>query len=221
MKKIVIISLLSLTLFAKNPSIYSQLGDTIYNNSTAIEKLADIEEFSRYKKEIQEYIKDVNNTKKDGFAIESGDKSIDDALYLKRLRELYKKDRNFLRISKISFEESMQESNVRLFEQLINAGTVELKEHEKNIVEFYTAHESEIELLDKPKLFIEESLQKRKSEVEAREAAKKRESEAERIRWLREKDKEKEERKRKQLEEELLKQKREIREYQKEELLGS
>ncbi len=221
MKKIIIISLLSLTLFAKNPSVYSQLGNTIYNNSAAIEKLSEIEELSEYKKEIQEYIKDVNNTKKEGFAIESGDKSVDDARYLKKLRELYKQDRNFLRISKISFEESMQDGNVRLFEQLINSGAVELKEHEKNIIEFYTMHKDEITLSQEPKLFIEESLQQRKSEIEAREAAKRRESKAERIRWLREKDKEREEREAKRLEEELLKQKREIREYQKEELLGS
>lgn len=221
MKTIIVISLLSLTLFAKNPSVYSQLGDMIYDNSIAIEKLADIAELSNYKKEIQEYIKDVNDTKKDGFAIESGDRSVDDAHYLKKLRELYKKDRNFLRISNISFEESMQKSNVRLFEQLINSGIIELDEYERSIVEFYTTHKDEISLSPEVKLFVEEALKKRKSEIEAREAAKKRESEAERIRWLREKDKEREERKIKQLEEELIKKKREIREYQKEELLGS
>lgn len=221
MKIIIIISLLSLTLFAKNPSVYSQLGDVIYDNSIAIEKLADIAEFSNYKKEIQEYIKDVNDTKKDGFSIESGDRSVDDADYLQKLRELYKKDRNFLRISKISFEESIQDGDIRLFEQLINSGIIELDEHKRAIVEFYTLHKDELSLSKEPKQFVEEALKERKSEIEAREAAKKRESEAERIRWLREKDKEREERRRKQLEEELLKQKREIREYQKEELLGS
>ncbi|TKI71160.1 hypothetical protein FCU45_01915 [Sulfurimonas crateris] len=221
MKTIIAISLLSLTLFAKNPSVYSQLGDIIYDNSTAIEKLSEIAELSNYKKEIQEYIKDVNITKKDGFAIESGDRSVDDTHYLKKLRELYKKDRNFLRISKISFEESMQKSNVRLFEQLINSEIIELDEYERRIVEFYTTHKDEISLPPEVKLFVEEALKKRKSEIEAREAANKRDSEAERIRWLREKDKEREERKIKQLEEELLKKKREIREYQKEELLGS
>lgn len=221
MKKILIISMLSLTLFAKNPSIYSQLGDTVYNNSTAIEKLSGIEEFSSYKKEIQEYIIDVESTKKEGFAIESGDKSVDDAHYLKKLRELYKKDRNFLRISETAFKESMKNDNVRLFEQLINSGAVELQEYEKSIIEFYTMHKDEISLSDEPRLFVEESLKQSRSEIEAREAARKRESEAERIRWLREKDKKKEERERKLIEEELLKQKREIREYQKEELLGS
>lgn len=221
MKKIVILSLLSLTLFAKNPAIYSQLGDTIYNNSVAIEKLVEIEELSLYKKEIQEYIKDVNATKKDGFAIESGDKSVDDALYLKKLRELYKKDRNFIRVSKISFEESMQNDNIMLFEQLINSGIIELDEHKESIVEFYTLHKDEISLSQEPKLFIEEELQQRKSAVEAREAATKKGSEAERIKWLREKDKEREKRKNKLLEEELHQQKKEIREYQKEELLGS
>lgn len=221
MKKIVILALLSLTLFAKNPSVYSQLGDTIYNNSVAIEKLAEVEEFSHYKKEIQEYIKDLNAAKKDGFAIDSGDRSVDDALYLQKLRELYKKDRNFIRIAKISFEESMQNDNVTLFEQLINSGTVELDEHKESIVKFYAMHKDEISLSREPKLFIEGEMQKRKGAVEAREAAAKRGSEAERIRWIREKDKEREKRKNKLLEEELHQQKREIREYQKEELLGN
>lgn len=220
MKKIITLLLLSLTLFAKNPSVYSQLGDTIYNNYAAVEKLAEIEEFSEYGKEIQEYIKDVNATKKDGFAIESGDRSVDDALYLKKLRELYKKDRKFLRIAKISFEESMKNDNIRLFEQLINSGTIKLDEYKESIVKFYTRHKEEISLSQEPKLFIQENQQKRKSAIKS-DAAKKRESEAERIRWFREKDREKQERKRKLLEEELLKQKKEIREYQKEELLGS
>ncbi|MCK9453879.1 MAG: hypothetical protein WCY51_02915 [Sulfurimonas sp.] len=221
MKNFILITLLSLILSAQNPTIYSQLGDQIYNNAQAIHKLKDIDKFSQYKKEIQEYIKDVNSTKLNGFAIELGDKSIDNLEYLQKLRELSKKDINFTRIAKNSFQEAIKEGNSRLFAEILNSGIIKIDDYKDEIFEFYSLFKDEIFLSDEVMSFIQSELEKQKSKQEAKGAARKEETQAQRIKWLREKDRAKEQKIKELLEEELLKKKREIREHQKEELLGN
>ena len=223
MKKLVILFLLATLIFAQNPNVYSALGDVIYNNVDAIEKLKHIPEFSASKEKIEKYIEDVHNIKKDGFAIESGDKSLDKDEYLNKLRELSKINDSFVRDVKTSFKESITSENNELFLATVNSGLIDTNFCKQDILEYYLNHSDDInasaviqELLDEEavvKKRITESRQKSRNTIEKIQADK--------IKRIRQRDKFRQEAIKKSLEEEVIKKKKEILENQKKELSES
>ncbi|MBU0719767.1 hypothetical protein KJ877_00340 [bacterium] len=219
MKKIFILSLLVGMLSAQNPTVYSSLGDKIYDNAQNIEKLKDLEYFLSFRSKIEQYTLDVENAKKYGFAIESGDKSKNKRVYLNNLRDLIKTNDFFLRSIQSSYKYAIENNDNDLFSYVINSGLIDTQKHKDEIKEYYIANSEDINATGVIQKFLDEDKmmeEQREARVKANKS--KKDKEAEKIRRIRQKDKEKDEALKRSLEEELIRKKTQIREEQKREL---
>jgi hypothetical protein len=218
MKKLVILSLLTTLLFAQNPRVYSALGDVVYDNVQSIEKLKYISEFSTEKEKIEEYVKDVNETKKDGFAVESKNESINKSSYLDKLRELSKMNDYFKRAVRENFKSSIQNENSELFSKIVNSGLIDINSYKQDIKTYYSKHSDEID----PSGVIQNILDEDASlKIQSKAKLIDKNIQEDNIKRIRAKDKIQQEAIQKSLEKEVNKKKQEIREYQKKELLGN
>jgi hypothetical protein len=218
MKKIIFITLLTTLLFSSNPAVYSALGDIIYNNASGIEKLGKIEEYADYKEKIQQYIAEVDTTKRTGFLIEKGDKKIDKKSYLNNLRKFSKSNDFFIRSARNNFTKAMEEENSKLFSQLVNTGLIDTQKYKNDIVTYYLFHMNEInpqgaiqDILDN-----DEALKNKKTKKRVYKSKKQREKE--KIRRIRENDKKRQAAIERKLQENVNRKKSEIIDYQKKEL---
>ncbi|SFV65521.1 hypothetical protein MNB_SM-6-71 [hydrothermal vent metagenome] len=202
-----------------NPKVFARLGDVIYDNAVKIKKLKKIEGFRGYKGVIDNYIKEVNAAKEDGYLIDKSGTEIPKTTYLKKLRELIKKNDNFIRIVEQTYERAKIEENSRLFSQVINTGLINTDEHKKEILDYYFAHAKDMNTTGLIQSYLDEDAKLRaKKEAQRKRYKTKKEREAERIREIRERDRIEKERLEKKLQRELQQKKEQIREYQEEEL---
>lgn len=216
MKTIIILFLFATLSLAENPRVYSSLGDTIYNNVDSISKLKDIGTFSYKKDKIENYVKEVEKNRELGFLIESG-KSKEKGLYLKKLRELIEINNQYVKYVYINFKGAVKAEDSPLFIDLVNSGLLDTKKHKSEIINYYTSHTNEVEKsgVIAEVLAEEEVIKKRRA---ARTLTHK-QKEAKKIKRIKARDKAKADAIAKSLEEELLKQKRDIRANQARELL--
>ncbi|QOP40468.1 hypothetical protein [Sulfurimonas marina] len=220
MRKLFLLVLLSTLLFSKNPDVYAALGDVIYNNVDNISKLKDINQFSVYKDKIEKYTQKVNATKAFGFKIEQGEPNFDKKTYLSSLRALSRDNDFFLRLAKKFYEDSITTENSQLFSEIINSGLINTDEHKQEIIDYYFAHQEDINASGVIQAFLDADAGLRgKKETELKNIKSKRERELERIKQIREKDKREQEALEQKLQKELEAKKKEVREEQKRELL--
>ena len=203
----------------RNPAVYSALGDVIYGNFQKIELLKEIEKYSKLKEKIDTYVKEVNSVKKIGYAIESGDKTLDKEEYLEKLRVLSKTNDYFQRTVIDSFKSSMIDEDNNLFSKTINSGLIDSDKYKSKILEYYFAHCADINATGVIQRYLDEDAKLKKKEAKSKRTriTKKQIQEA-KIRRIREKDKLKQETLHKTLEEELIQKKKDIRKEQVEEL---
>jgi len=219
MYKIFIILLFSTLLLAKNPYPFSALGDVIYDNVNKIENLKNISIYQLYKNRIDQYIKDVDRVKAEGFALENGSKSISAKEYLSHLRQLAKEYDEFKRNINSLYKKTIKESNNQLFVEVVNSGLLDTEKYKKEIIDYYFNHKDEMDATGIIKVYLDEDAKlKARREALQRHYRSKKAREAERIRFIREEDRLEKERLEKKLQEELRKKKLEIREYQQKEL---
>ena len=216
MQKIFILSIFITFLFAQNPRVYSALGDNIYNNVDAIENLKSLSEYPSDKQKINKYVREVRANKVLGFNIESSNKKISPAIYLKKLREFDKINKSFVKKVELNFEKSLKDKNTILFSQMINSQLLNTKAKQKEIMDFYIKHQEDINPVGVIQGFLDDDAELRRRQAYWL-AAKKRE-EAARVKHIRAKDKAEDEARNKRLTKELMQKKKEIREYQKREL---
>jgi hypothetical protein len=217
MKKILILFLFVAILNAKNPLVYASLGDVIYDNVSKIESLKEIEEYSVFKEKIETYVQEVSALKKYGFLIENGESSASSKVYLEKLRELSKTNDFFVRDAKLSYLNAMDNENFILFSVIINSGLIDIQANKSQIKEYYYAHSNDInttgviqQILDEDALLLQKN--------QSKQYKSKKESEAEKIRRIREKDKERRESIQRSLEEEVSRKKAQILQEQVREL---
>jgi len=216
MQKIFIFSILMSFLFAQNPRVYTAIGDNIYNNIEAINNLTNLSAYSYDKEKITKYVADVKVNKELGFNIESGNKKISPVIYLKKLREFDKINKNFIKKIELNFEKSLKDKNTVLFLEMVNSKLLDTKAKQKDIMDFYIKHQEAINPMGVIQGFLDDDAELRRRQAYCL-AAKKRE-EAARVKHIREKDKAEDEARNKRLTKELIQKKKEIREYQKKEL---
>jgi hypothetical protein len=215
----IVLFLLTTLLLAKNPTAFAALGDVIFNNVNKIENLKGIDEYKIYNDQIDTYVKDVTKAKKDGFALVEHRGNITRKGYLEELRKLVKTNDFFVRSVKDFYELSKKDQNSKLFSEMINTGLMDTKERKKEILDYYFAHQHDMNSTGVIKSFLDEDARlKARREAERRRYKTKKQREAERMKEIRENDKKHNEEIEKKLQEELQKKKEEIREYQKEEL---
>jgi len=218
MKNIFFLTLFATLLFSNNPTVYSALGDVIYDNVKGIEKLSEIDEYQVYKEKINKYVAEVDRTKRAGFLIEKGDKKIDEKSYLNNLRKFSKSNDFFTRSAKNNFLESMETENSKLFSALVNSGLIDTTKYKNDIVTYYLFHMDEInpegtiqEIIDN-----DEALKNKK--VKKRVYRSKNQMQQAKIKRIRENDKRRQAAIEKRLQERVNKEKTEIIDYQKKEL---
>lgn len=212
--------LLLATLLCANPKIYSALGDVIYDNVHKIEKLKNISNFQEYESKIDEYVKSVYLAKEVGYSIEMGNPEIDKMKYLETLRELSKTNDIFYRQAQSLYRVSIEKENTFLWNQIINSGLIDVQSHKEEILEFYFAHADEINEQGVIEKFLDEDEKlKAKNTYKSYSPLLKRDAQEDKIKRIREKDKAKQEAIQKSLEEELIKNKTQIRDTQEKELI--
>jgi len=216
MIKVMIISILATLLFAQNPSVYSAIGDEIYNNVEAIDKLKSLSAYPYEEEKITKYVIDVKKSKKNGFKIESGSKEISASDYLKTLRRLVKVNDSFIRKVNSMFERSLKDENSLLFIEMVNSGLLDTKPRQKEIMDFYINHQDDIDPSGVIQTFLDEDAELRRRQAYWLEAKKRKE--AARVKYLREKDRAEEEALNQKLTEEVKEKKKAIRAHQKQEL---
>lgn len=220
MKKFLLLSMCVTFLFAKNPDVYSALGDVIYNNAADIKKLKNIEQFDLYDDKISTYLKSVKKTKELGYKIEKGDQKADKREYLSSLRTLSKDNDFFVRQANQEFQSSIEKEDSELFSQMINTGLIDLKSKKQEIVDYYFTHQEDINASGAIEKILEDDAKlKAKKEAQQKRIKSKKERELANIKRIREKDKREQEALERKLQLELDEKKRKLREEQKRELL--
>jgi len=140
MKTFVILSFLTISLFALNPKVYSSLGDVIYDDVDEIASLQEIQEYEPYTKAIKKYVLEVSETKKHGFSIEDGDKNVSAKKHLAKLRSLFKQHETLIKSVHNNFYKSMQNNDSSFFSSIINSGLIDVKKNKKIIMKYYLSH---------------------------------------------------------------------------------
>ena len=202
-----------------NPNVYRTLGDVVYNSVESIDKLRVTPEFSIYENDINKYVAEVNEAKKIGIAIESGNKSIDKEEYLSTLRKLFKKYNNYSKQVDGMFSKSIKNSDSELFLILVNSGLLDTKSNKEEILSYYHSHSSEIKVDGTIKTLLDEEVITKKEDDNKRVTYK--EVKQSKIKRIRDNDKAKREALEKQLDVEVLEKKHNIRENQIKELSGN
>ena len=213
MKFFVILSLLATLIFSQTPNVYSSLGDKIYASVNNMENIKRLPEFSHLQDKIDNYLLDVEKARKDGIAIDSGDNATDNKVYLKKLRELSSEYDYFKRSVYSSFKSSIKDSDSRLFSSVVNSGMMDVKEHKKDILDYYYRHSDEINPSGVIEELVNEDAKTKKRRKTSRVSV-----ESDKIKRLRANDKLQEAAEIRRLEAELKERKRQIREYQQREL---
>jgi len=219
MKKLLLLTILTSLLLANNPKPYAALGDVIYDNASKIESLQEISIYELYKDDIGKYLKNVAETKKEGFLLELGKANINKREYLKRLRKLSETNDYFLRSIKSNYRESMSDNKYDLFSQIINSGLIDTATHKKEIIDYYYEHQEDINASGVIENFLEEDAKLRAlKEAQKKRYKTKKELQAEKIKRIRENDRRKQAELEKKLQEDAEYKKLQIREKQKKEL---
>lgn len=211
MKIIIIITILSSFLLAQNPTVYSALGDVIYENSTNIKELKDLPAYKDSRDKIQTYLKDVQETKAYGFDVQNEKNGADKIKYLSKLRELSKINDFFVRSIKNNFTASIEDGNNALFLEMVENKMLDSEKYKSEILDYYFAHSDDINATKTIQKFLNEDKSKAKKAVYIKSKSKRQE---EKIKRIRENDRIKQERIKKYLEEEVAKKKKEIKEEQ-------
>jgi len=220
MKKVIVLFFLVTSLMAKNPSVYSALGDIIYDNAVKIEKLKTIVEYVPSSNVIDRYLDSVRKAKEDGFKIEAGDKSIDNRQYLMKLRKLSKTNDFFVRKVYKTYKMAIKNEDSWLLSEMINSGLMDTKKCKEEIIDYYMTHSDIMETKGVIQLYLDEA-EKLKAEKQASKAKRNLTREEilnAKIRRLRENDKLKQDAIKKSLEKEVAQEKVKIRENQIKEL---
>ena len=219
MYKTIFLILLTTILTATYPKPYAVLGNVIYDNAINIEKLHSIDECKLNKSEIQKYIDKVNETKKYGYALEQKKANKDKKVYLDKLRALSKINDQYLREAKAAYKRSMNKNNYKLFTKIINSGVVDIEENKDEIIDYYYKHSEDINASGViESVLAEDAKLKARKEALKRHNRTKKELELEKIKRIRENDRLAKSKLEKELQLNLDKKKREIREKQKKEL---
>jgi len=221
MFKLLLLFLFSTLLFSANPIVYSALGDVLYNNVQSIKNLKSIPSYAPMYANIDAYVKKLAATKKMGFAIENGDEGADKKVYLQALRALSKKNDAFLRSANTSFKQALENEDTPLFAQLVNSGLIDVKKHKNEILQYYYAHEEDINITD----VIENCLsQDKKHAMHSKKSQKylawKKRKEQEKIRRIREQDLYDQKKLEKKLDAEVRRKKLEIQKEKQKELFN-
>lgn len=219
MLKIVLLLVLTLTLYASNPKIYAALGDLIYNNEPKISKLAELQIYRANRETIENYSKEVQRVKEMGMLAEkSKDKKLQKE-YLIRLRKLSKENDFFIRSANKNYEKALQTQQSEDFVGLVNSGLIETNARKEEILNYYYEHKEEIDLTGVLEEYVKEDKElKKKRDIKS---VKKRTKEAlarEKIERIRKNDLEAQKRLELRLQEELTEKKSAIRKDQAEAL---
>lgn len=219
MLKIVLLLVLTLTLYASNPKIYAALGDLIYNNEPKISKLAELQIYRANRETIENYSKEVQRVKEMGIVAEkSKDKKLQKE-YLIRLRKLSKENDFFIRSANKNYEKALQTQQSEDFVGLVNSGLIETNARKEEILNYYYEHKEEIDLTGVLEEYVKEDKElKKKRDIKS---VKKRTKEAlarEKIERIRKNDLEAQKRLELRLQEELTEKKSAIRKDQAEAL---
>ena len=220
MKKILtLLAIFPFLLYGANPKPYAALGDVIYDNVENIEKLKEIPKYALFKEKIESYVSKVAALKEMGYALEKGSASANKKVYLNALRTLSKENDFFLRDAKQSFKDAIEKQDSVTFEKIINTGLIDTQKNKEKIIEYYFAHQEDINASGVIQGYLDEDAKLRaKREAQRKRYKTKKQLEEEKIRRIREADKRKKEALEKQLEQEVARKKEQIRAEQKSEL---
>ncbi len=204
----------------KSPDVYSALGNVIYGNIDSIIKLQELDAFKSFSEKIKNYAKNVEKSKSIGFDIESGNKNVDEVVYLETLRTLSKENDYFVRSVRSAYKSSLDKEDNKLFIETVNSGLLNTDKKREQIVEYYLKHSEDINASGVIQKYLDEDAKiKSKRKSYSYEKAKKLRDEA-KIRRIREDDKKKQAQLEKDLTQEVQQKKIEIRENQKKELFN-
>ncbi|MBU1658573.1 hypothetical protein KKG72_05890 [bacterium] len=219
MKTYMLVFLLSTFLLAQNPQVYSALGDVVYNNVDKIEKLKNMSSYASVYSKIDAYVQDVREAKKEGYAIEAKLENSNDRLYLKKLRELVIINNYFVRSVNSSLKISILNEDSLLFSQIINSGLIDIEKNKDDIKGYYLVHPEDVNVSGVIQTLLDEDAMLRKQREDALQWTKtKTELHEAKMKRIKENDRKKDEAIKKSLEEEVIRQKAQIRAEQKKEL---
>jgi hypothetical protein len=129
--------------YANNPNVYPSLGNKLYDSLPYITKLVNYPEFYPLSQTIAQYIQEVEETKKLGFAIASN-KSNAKKEYLEKLRALATQYDFFRHMAKELFYQAIKKEDFDLFVRIVDSGLIDTTRHKEEILTFYHAHEAQI-----------------------------------------------------------------------------
>jgi len=215
MYKLFLITLFTTILYAANPTPYAVLGDIIYNNVDKIEGLKALESYKIYEDDIDQYVRNVDQTKEEGYKLQKSSTSVSKKEYLNKLRALSKQNDFYLRSINVHYNDAMKNGNYELFSQIINSELIDTQSHKKEIIDYYYSHQDKISKEGVIDAFLQEDARlKALKDAQKRNYKTKKQLEEEKIKRIRENDKLARQKLEESLQKDLNKKKEEIRKVQ-------
>ena len=140
MKKLLILSLLSMQLLAQNPKLFDTLGNQMYNTIEEVKLLEDIVVFQNNATFIKKYIKDTESLWAEGILLDDSSKAELKKNYLNNLRTLAKGYDNVMRSVNRRLEESIKNSDAKSFAQIIDTNLTPVGAETPEVISFYKKH---------------------------------------------------------------------------------
>jgi hypothetical protein len=144
MKKVLLLCVVWLGLFAQNPKVYSVLGDGVYDSVDKVKALKSVDGYVAFIPKIDRYLTEVAKAKELGYLVESGQKISQKTQYLKTLRKLSEENKYFTRSANSTFKSALESQNSDLFISIVNSGMVDTQKNSAKIINYYNKHTNEI-----------------------------------------------------------------------------
>jgi len=155
MTKLLLLLLISFQLFAQNPKLFNSLGDTVYNSIENIKKLEEITAFKNNYTFIKSHIKQSETLWAEGMLLDDSSEASLKKGYLKDLRSLSKNHDNLMRSVYKRLDESMKNSDIETFSQIINTNLTPAGASTPDVVAFYKSKVQESIKIDKLEAYLE------------------------------------------------------------------
>ena len=131
-----------ISLYAKNPVVFKEFGDPLYENASKFEKLKDLLISDKERKEIEFYLQELKKVKEFGNTLSLNDQKTKEK-YFQLLRELALSNDTFVEKAREIFRDSLKKSDLKTFFRVLETGLIDIQRNEVKIFQFYSKHKKE------------------------------------------------------------------------------
>ena len=138
MKRLLLLLIFLIPLFAQNPKSFATLGDVIYDDIKMFETLKELPSMKSFTTDIDVYVALAKETKEMGFAVDAKDKAVTAKEYLKALRQLSAEHDAIILNSRKRFKEAMGDEDSETVNTMVLCGVINPDNYKNELIDYYS-----------------------------------------------------------------------------------